>query len=536
MFKIIIAFMFLGIVIYAQDTNLQKKIGSVTFITPQNVYLKFDDLEGITPGDTLYHEQSGKAIPVISVKYVSSMSCAGEKIGNDILKVGDQVFVWVKPGAITSQPIVKAGTEQDTNLAKIKNMPVIKVTNAKFNRDRSNFYGSFNANSFTNYTNFANTPGLQRWNYTLNLNANKIGGSSIYFSNYMNLAYMSSEWQDVKANVFNNLRIYDLSLGYKTDDFNMWLGRHINYNISNIGPVDGLMMEKSFGNFSFGGVAGSRPDLFNMGFNFKYFEYGAYINRVDSSGSGAMQNTVALFQQTYNQKTDRRFLYLQHTNNLYSNINFFASSEIDLYKQQNNIGSSEFSLTSLYMSMQYTPIRLVSVNLSYDARKNVVYYESFKSFIDSLFDNEMRQGLRLSFFLRPFLGTFINLGGGYSYQKGDLRPSRNFNVSITQSEIPLLDISATISANKIIGSYQNGSIYGISLSKFIPFNVSSITLGFSNVTYDFGGLTDKFFQKEITAELSTRLLYSLFFNIYYEGDFAGTTTYNRFMSGINYRF
>lgn len=536
MFRFIFVFMIISVIVYAQDSTLQKRSGTVTFITPQNVYLKFDNLEGIVEGDTIYFEQHNKAIPVVVVKYVSSMSCAGEKIGKNILKVDDNVFVWVKSEAVHSPSIVQAGTEKDTNLTKINNIPVTKVTTTKFTRDRSNFYGSFNASSFTNYTNFANTPGLQRWNYTLNVNANQIGGSSFYFTNYMNLAYMSSEWQDVKANVFNNLRIYDLSLGYKTSDYNIWLGRHINYNISNIGPVDGLMMEKSLGNFSIGGVAGSRPDLYSMGYNFKYFEYGGYINRVDSSKTGYMQNTIALFQQDYNNKTDRRFLYLQHSNNLNSNINFFASSEIDLYKRQNNIGQSDFSLTSLYMSLQYTPVRLVSINLSYDARKNVVYYESFKSFIDSLFSNEMRQGFRLSFFIRPLMGTFINLGGGYSYQKGDLRPSRNFNISITQSEIPLLDISATVTANKIVGSYQNGSIYGISLSKYIPFNVTTITLGYSNVTYDFGGITSKFFQKGITAELSTRLLNPVFFNLYYEGDFSGTTTYNRFMTGLNYRF
>ncbi len=529
-----IVFIFFFCSLYAQDNNLQKKAGKITFITTQNIYLKFDDTEGIASGDTIYFQQRGKAIPIVLVKFVSSGSCAGEKLSKTDLKVGDEVFAWVKPESIKTPAVVKAGAEKDTNIAKTDSKS-IKVAN-KFVKDRSNFYGSFNANSFTNYTNVNNTPGLQRWNYTLNMKADKIGGSQFYFSNYMNLAYMSNEWRDVKANVFNNLRVYDFSFGYKTSDFNVWAGRHINYNISNIGPVDGLQMEKSFGNFAFGGVAGSRPDLFSMGYNFKYFEYGAYITRADSSSTGSMQNTVALFQQTYNHKTDRRFLYLQHNDNLLSDVSLFASSEIDLYKVSNNVPVKDFSLTSLYLSMQYAPWRALSINLSYDARKNIVYYESFKTFIDSLFDNQMRQGLRLGFYIRPATFTFINLGGGYSYQRGDLRPSRNFNVSITQSEIPIFDISLTVSANQIIGSYQNGSIYGVSISKYIPFNVSTITVGFSNVTYNFGGMTNKFLQKEITVDLSTRIFYSLFFNLYYEGDFSGTTTYSRLMSGINFRF
>lgn len=352
----------------------------------------------------------------------------------------------------------------------------------------------------------------------------------------MNLAYMSSEWNDVKSNVFNKLRVYDFSLGYKTSDMNFWAGRHINYSIANIGPIDGFQGEKKMGKFALGGVIGSRPDFYTMGFNFKYFEYGAYLNRTDTAGAGMMQNTVALFQQSYDNKTDRRFLYLQHNNNIFSDLYLFASSEIDLFKLKNNKPASDFSLTSLYLSAQYTPVRRVSINLSYDARKSVVYYQTFRTLIDSLFDNEMRQGLRLSFYLRPLTGMFINLGGGYSYQKGDLRPSRNFNISITQAEIPLLLISITVSANKILGNYQNGAIYGLSINKYLSFNSTSITAGFSNVTYSFGNIASKLTQKQITVQLSTRLIQSLFLNLYYEGDFDGTTTYGRFLTGINFRF
>ena len=131
---------------------------------------------------------------------------------------------------------------------------------------------------------------------------------------------------------------------------------------------------------------------------------------------------------------------------------------------------------------------------------------------------------------------FINLGGGYSYQKGDLRPSRNFNISITQSEIPLLLISVTLNANKILGNYQNGAIYGVSFNKYLSFNSTSITAGYSNVTYSFGSIAGNLNQKQITLQFSTRLIDNLFLNLYYEGDFEGTTTYNRFLSGITFRF
>ena len=203
---------------------------------------------------------------------------------------------------------------------------------------------------------------------------------------------------------------------------------------------------------------------------------------------------------------------------------------------RNNKAESDFSLTSLYLSAQYTPARPLTINLSYDARRNIIYYETFKSFYDSLFENQLRQGLRLSFFIRPFNGMFLNLGGGYSFQKGDIRPSRNFNLSITKSDIPFFDISASLLFNRIFSNYQNGSVYGLTLTKFISINSTTISAGVSKLHYSFGGFTGNIDQKILTSQISTKIINQLYFNIYYEGEFERKTTYGRIMAGFNFRF
>ena len=297
--------------VLAREKQVVKKEGKVSFITPQNIYLMFDNTEGISVGDTLYFEHHRKTFPVMIVKYISSKSVSGEKIGKEDIKVGDVLFALVgKEEKTNVMQTLSAGNEKDTNLVQTTNTQTIKRAD-KFAvpTNRKNLYGSFNANSFSNYANYPNSVGIQRWDYTLNMQAENIGGSPVYFSNYMDLSYMSSEWKDVKANVFNNLKVYDFSLGYKTSEFNIWLGRHMNYNVSSVGPIDGLQAEKSLGNFALGGIVGSRPDFYNLGLNSQLFEYGGYINRTDSVNSGVMQSTLALFQQMNHGKTDRRFLY-----------------------------------------------------------------------------------------------------------------------------------------------------------------------------------------------------------------------------------
>ncbi|MEJ2614312.1 MAG: hypothetical protein P8Z35_05105, partial [Ignavibacteriaceae bacterium] len=452
------------------------------------------------------------------------------------LKIGDNVTVC----SLSDEPEVisnkKAGNEKDTNLVNDTRQQEIRKDKFKIPARRSNFYGSFTANSFSGFANYTNSVGTQRWRYTLNMHAENINGSPFSFTNYMNFSYLTSNWSDIKTNVFNNLKIYDLSIGYKVKKFSIWLGRHMNNNISSVGPIDGLQIEKGFGKFAFGGVVGSRPDFLHMGLNSNLFEFGAYVNRLDTINNRIMQSSIAVFQQSNHGRTDRRFLYFQHNNNIINNLYLFFSSEIDLFKLQNNKAESDFSLTSLYFSTQYTPVRLLTINLSYDARRNVIYYETFKSLYDSLFENQLRQGLRLSFFIRPFRGMFLNLGGGYSFQKGDIKPSRNFNISVTKSDIPLLDISASLTFNRILSNYQSGSVYGVTLTKFIPFNSSTITAGISKLQYNFGGFTGSIDQKVLTLQISTKLVNHLYFNIYYEGDFQGKTTFGRLMAGINYRF
>ena len=516
--------------------NMIKKEGKISFITSQNIYVRFENTDGISVGDTVYYIQNKKFVPVMVIEFLSSISCSGKKIGITDLRVGHKVFVWSLKNEPTILTLKNPGNEKDSNLVNDTIRQKVKKDRFKIPAYQPNFYGSFTANSFSGFANYANSVATQSWWYSLNLHAENISGTPFSFTNYMNFSYLTSDWSNIKSNVFNKLKIYDLSIGYKVNKFGIWLGRHMNNNISSVGPIDGLQVEKGFGNFALGGVIGSRPDFLHMGLNSNLFEYGAYINRLDTISQRQMQSTIAIFQQSNHGRTDRRFLYFQHNNNIVNNLYLFFSSEIDLFKLQNNKAKSDFSLTSLYLSTQYTPIRPLTVNLSYDARRSVIYYETFKSLYDSLFENQLRQGLRLSFFIRPFTGIFINLGGGYSFQKGDIKPSRNFNISITKSDIPLIDISATLTFNRIFSNYQSGTIYGITLNKYLPINFTNISAGFSKLNYNFGGFTGNLDQRIATVQISTRLLNQVYFNIYYEGDFEGKITYGRFMAGINYRF
>jgi hypothetical protein len=411
-----------------------------------------------------------------------------------------------------------------------------KVDDSETKELKSSVVGKISVQSYSNLSNLSRELSYQRWRYAFQLTANNIGSTRLSYSHYINFAYRASDWNTVTSNLGNAIRIYDLSLRYDFNDrTNVTAGRHINRKVSNVSMVDGLQFETGVSSWSFGVITGARPDYRNLGFNLNLLEYGAYIYKTDTLGFGNMQNTISLFEQTNHSKTDRRFLYFQHTNSLIQNTRIFLSSEVDLFKKELGVSKSDFSLTSLYASVNIRPSDIVSFNLSYDARKNVIYYETFKTFADSVYENETRQGFRARVSLRAVKGLYINGNYGYRFRKGDAKPSRNYGGSLSYYKIPVVDLRIGTDFSWLSTSYIDGTIWGISLSRDIS-NGANLSVDYRNTIYDFNKTVDKLKQHSVSINLSLSLLRPVYLGLTYEGVFEDTRTSGRVLTNLSYRF
>ena len=469
MFKLIsILFLFCSIT-FSNSFLEDKKIveGTVSYISSQNIYVKFNNTEGIEIGDTLFLLEQNNYVPAIKIDYKSSSSCAGVSITDNKIEVNTKLFAFVPNGKDEIGTDQSAVTEAAITSAVIApEVAETEITTKTTLNPLPTLSGRFSIQSYSNFTNQSSSFDYQRWRYTFQLNANSIGGSGLFYSQYLSFAYRASDWNYISSNLEDAFRAYDLTLGYNFNNVSLlWAGRHLNPKISNVGPIDGLQFETSFSGWSVGAAVGSRPDLENMGWDYNLFEYGAYVYRADEIAKGDMFNTLGYFTQTNDFKTDRRFIYYQHSNSAIENTRIFFSTEIDLYKIVNGQSESEFSLTSLYTSINISPSDLFSLFLSYDARKNVIYYETFKNFIDSVYENETRQGFRTRLTLRPVRNLYFGADYGYRYRPGDPKPSNNYGGYITYSQIPGIESSMTGSFSRINSSYVNGDIWSINLSK-----------------------------------------------------------------------
>jgi len=526
----------------AQNT-FEAREGKVSYITSHNVYVKFASTDHIVIGDTLFTSQNGVTMPVVIVKEISSISSVCVPITSQPLKVGDALLtrknipVINKPDLTEPANTLTASSKPDTGavitVPKVKRIQ--RVT------------GNFSAASYFNSSNVA--ANSERMRYTFSMVAQNIGNSKLSAETYISFAHTINQWSDIKKNLFNGLKIYSLALNYEINSHNtIWLGRRINPRISNAGAIDGMQYEGKAGNFTAGLIAGTRPDNLDYSFNANLLQAGAYIAYDLTRKSGSMQTTLALMEQRNHGMTDRRFAYLQHTNSIIHNLYFFGSAEIDLYKKTMNpvdpanpmdtTYKKDYSprLSNVYLSLRYRPFRQLSISVSYSARENVIYYETYKTIVDRLLESATVQGYSFQVSYQPVKLLSLGLNASYRDSKTDPRPSKNLYGYITYNHVPGIGVAATLSATTLETSYMTGKIYSLGISRDLVPGILSAGLDYRYVNYKFYGSEIMPLQQMGEFNIMWRMMKKLSLAIYYEGTLEKKSTFNRLYVNLTQRF
>jgi hypothetical protein len=309
-----------------------------------------------------------------------------------------------------------------------------------------------------------------------------------------------------------------------------------------MGAIDGLQYELKLKSFTIGIVGGFRPDYKNYSFNASLLQFGGYVGHDYSAKNGSMQTTLAFIDQLNNGNTDRRFAYLQHTNSLVKNLYFFGSVEVDLYKNVMNTQDSTFkqdnspSLTNLYLSLRYRPVRKLSLSVSYSSRQNIIYYETYKDILERLLEETALQGFTFQVSYQPVNKLSIGVNAGYRDSKKDPRPSKNLYGYLTYTSIPGINVSATLSVTILETSYISGNIYSAGISRDLVNGKLYLGLNYRYVDYNFVSAESKLVQNMGEMSLTWRILKKLSCSLNYEGTFEKANTFNRVYINLTQRF
>jgi hypothetical protein len=510
--------------------------GKVSYITEQNIYVKFETTGRIHVGDTIFRQLEGKLVPLLVVENISSVSCVGKALDSSGLKVGDDAVARLHPEEPTAGQ--KEDKKQTETITELPSLPAAGDSAKKEEpvKRKQDIQGSISESSYMNLSNTSSDDSY-RMRYSFSMRANNLAASRLSAESYITFTHKMNEWAEVKENIFSALKIYSLALKYDlSPKTSISAGRRVNNNLSNIGAVDGIQAETGFGQFTTGIVAGSRPSDADYSLNLKLLEYGGFIAHNAPGKNGRVQTSAAFFEQRNTGITDRRFAYFQHDNSLLKNLYLFTSCELDLYRKIEEVVSNKPSLTSLYVSLRYRPFKQLSLFGSYDARKNVIYFETYKSFADRLLEEATRQGLQLKVNWRP--GNLVNMGvnAGYRFREGDRNPNENLGGYFTINNIPKLKATATLTANLLKTSYLTGGIYGIGFTKDLIPGKLYTALDYRFIDYAFLNTDTPLIQHVAQVNLSWQILKKMSLSVDYELTIEKISKYHRIYISFSRRF
>ncbi len=518
----------------AQD-NRKIIEGKVSYITGNSIYVKFDSTDGIENGDTLFVSINGELVPGLTVLHQSSISCLCNPLGDKEFKAENLIFARIQQ--ITKEQPEETETESMPD--KDVNEQVLTSSTEKEQQQEKKQQEVNGRLSMSSYSNFSNSDSddSHRFRYTLSMKLDNISNSKLSAETYISFKHKLNEWDVVKQDLNNALKIYNLALTY---DFNenstLWAGRKINPKIANVGAIDGIQFQQHFNNFFAGVAVGSRPDWSNYGDNIDLLEYGGYFGHGKQTKNGFVQSTRGFFEQRNQSKTDRRFVFFQLTNSAIKNLHLFSSFEIDLYKLVNDNPQNTLSLTSLYLSARYRFSRSLSIFGSYDNRKNVIYYETFRNYADEILQQASRQGFRLRVNYRPINYLLLGVNAGTRYRKDDPRPTNTLNGSASYSKIPGINARLSLTANLMQTSYLDGQVYGARLSKNLLNGKLYGMLHYSYVDFSYVASSSTLQQNIGEIDFSYHLNKKWYFSVNFETTFQDNGNYNRLYLNLRRKF
>lgn len=510
--------------VFAQKESSGRE-GSVSYITSKNVYVKFNTTEGIQIGDTLYTFSGDNKTAILVVTGLSSISCVCLPIGDFKAVQGGKVFsLNTKENQFNVKTETRNITREEEKLQKTKDTIVKAQT---LQPRKQEVKGRISA---TSYGYFSDSPSdeLIRMRYTLSLNARNIGASKFSGESYVTFSHKSGRWDDISNNIFNGLKIYNLAVSYDVSErLKVTAGRKINPLLSNMGAVDGIQAEFKINSLTTGLLIGSRPDYNDYSFNTSLFQYGIYLSHFKLLKEGSVQTSLGFIDQRNTGSIDRRFAYLQHQNSMIKNVFLFGSAEVDLYRIENENSISSPKLSNLYFSARVRLLKNLSASVSYSTRTNIIYYETYKSFLDRLIDNEKQQGYGAQINYRPLRRLTLGINAGYRNKKDDPKPSKNAYFYASYNGLPLINSSLTISSTLLSTSYLTGKSYSASISRDLLKQKIFGTLTYRYQDYKFNHSESQLVQNIAELGLNWNVVKKLNFGLYYEATIEESFTFHR---------
>lgn len=430
--------------------------GAVSYVTDENIYVRFESTQGLHVGDTLLREDG---TPCLTVVQFSSISAVANPLNGCHPEVGT---------ILSFTPVIERPVEeQEAVNEEVVEVPIEAIV-SKDTLQHATGQGRISTAANTVYSANSTLGGYTRSVTRLSLDVDHLAQRDLSFSFYGNYqAYLRYDTLTSRYPNGGRAQLYNANLKFKPNEsWTLIGGRFVSTKTSSLGAIDGLSAERQFGNFYVGAIAGFRPDYVTFGTRLDQFQYGVYGGTSWLGDKSRSTSTFGILEQTLSGATDRRFLYFQHSTSWNNGLTLFASSEADLFENYDTASpKSTFKLTHLYVSANYRLSRTWNLFASYDSRQQIMFYETFDSEVERILSERgMQNGVRFRASYRSRGGWIFRTGAYHRFGSESSRDISNVNLTVGHGKIPWIGGSFTASGQLNVTGTMNSDIASVRYS------------------------------------------------------------------------
>ncbi len=470
---------------HAQTPDPTTRDFVVKYLSIDYVYLDGGKADGLRKGDRFMITRGDSLIAVLEIRYLSNTSASCFAVENN-----GQIFPH-DTALLSSRGPEPETIESPSPPDSTTNAPLNTATAPSDNiamRRTTRSSGTFSVQLYSWMDNSEYASDYLQTTLRLNLRARQIGGKALNFSvrtrgEYDNRSRSGSA--AVAEEDWTN-RIHELSLSYDDENapFSFQLGRILPHRLSGAGYLDGALVDRRFSrSLRMGVFGGLRPRWQYREEASSLQKYGSYIAVVSGVRTGTyLEQTAAVSGEYHGSTVSRELLYFQGQLSVASRWSLSHILEIDYNRSwRREREASTLTISNLYLNARYRPNRVASFGISYDNRRNYWSYETL-SVADSLFDDQLRSGLRGQVNLR--LPGAIALFANYGYRKrsDETASTKSYSLSLSKTGLGIKGAGVNLRYAAFNGPGSNGANYGIRITQYIR-GSNSVEVGYTQYRY-----------------------------------------------------
>lgn len=426
---LVCAFASIGPAGLAHADDSSDRQATITYVASEGVYLNAGTLRGLQIGDTLSVRRKGMHVGQIVVTNLSSGSSAAIAIDDSSsIQAGDMVML---PDRHISEIVIA----RDDSEHIISTPRSLRSGGSRLDGEiaLSNYWHNDQTGSDLSWT----QPGL-----LLNFEVSRIGSSDLtlrvkhrsranFRSRTLGTSFDNKRWSH---------RLYELTLtNENSQSTTEWaIGRVNTPYVRGVGFVDGGYFARAINDkWKVGLAGGTAANRSDYGYDFDRRKAGVFV--AYETGSYQKQRfaaSMALSTEYDKAVVSRDFLYVQTSFMRGRGLATYHSLELDLNRNWRYDRIRErVTLSNYFGSARLSLHRSTSIELGYDTRKNILYFET-RNIPDSLFDESINRGFRAAITIRFNERIRLRGSGGVRFREGSLADGKHGSLGLFLRKFP----------------------------------------------------------------------------------------------------